>query len=61
MGLFKLKSRPVNIELKCPAEECPFTCDDLATLKKHMDWKHPEIAETADKQRKSIWDLSKKF
>jgi len=43
MGLFKKKSQPVISELKCPAEGCPFTCDDLATLGKHVEWKHPEL------------------
>ena len=49
MGLFKKKQRPTVTELKCPAKGCPFTCDDPVTLKKHTDWKHPELAQTAVK------------
>ena len=48
MGLFK-KKPPRTTELKCPADGCPFTCSDPKTLKKHTDWKHPELAKTAGK------------
>ncbi len=46
MGLFKKKQRPTTTEIKCPVAGCPFTCTDLATLRKHTDWKHPELAKT---------------
>jgi len=62
MGLFKRifkKKRPATTtekerrrtttELKCLVEGCPFTCSDPASLKRHTDWKHPELAKTADK------------
>jgi hypothetical protein len=49
MGIFKKKpSAPIQ-ELKCPAEGCSFTCDDPATLKKHTDWKHPELTRSVVK------------
>ena len=43
MGLLKKKQRPTITEIKCPVEGCPFTCSDTITLKKHIDWKHPEL------------------
>lgn len=51
MGLFgkKKERKPVITELKCPAEGCSFTCDDEITLKKHTDWKHPELAKNKAK------------
>jgi len=49
MGLFKKKQKPIVTELKCPAEGCPFICNDPDTLKRHTDWKHPEIAKTTNK------------
>jgi len=48
MGLFKKKQPSTIIELKCPAEGCPFTCSDHIMLKRHVDWKHPELAKKAD-------------
>jgi len=49
MGLFKKKKRhkPVITRLECPAEGCSFTCDDLKMLKRHTDWKHPELTQNA--------------
>ena len=49
MGLFKNKQQPTITELKCPAEECSFTCNDPKMLKRHTDWKHPELTQTAVK------------
>ncbi len=49
MGLFKKKQQPAITELKCPAEGCTFTCSDHITLKRHTDWKHPELTQTAVK------------
>ncbi len=48
MGLFK-KKKPTITELKCPAAGCPFTCDDPHTLKRHTDWKHPELTQSVKK------------
>jgi len=49
MRLFKKKPARTTTELKCPAEGGPFTCSDPVTLKKHTDWKHPELAKIAGK------------
>jgi len=49
MGLFKKKQRATITELKCPVEGCLFTCDDQITLKKHTDWKHPELTKSLKK------------
>ena len=49
MGLFKKKQRPTTTEIKCPVEGCYFTCSDHNTLKKHMDWRHQELAKTVSK------------
>ena len=51
MDLFKKKQQPANAEVKCPVEGCRFTCNDLDTLKKHTDWKHPELVKTASKKK----------
>ena len=50
MGLFKKKKPTILREFECPVAGCPFTCTDPITLKKHTDWKHPELAEMADKK-----------
>jgi hypothetical protein len=42
MGLFKRKEKSIIAELKCPAEGCSFVCKDEHSLKRHMEWKHPE-------------------
>jgi len=49
MDLFKKKKTPAITELKCPAEDCPFTCSDHIALKRHTDWKHPELTQTSAK------------
>jgi len=49
MGLFKKKQQPTITEIKCTAEGCSFTCNDLKTLKKHTDWKHPELPQSVKK------------
>ncbi|MBI2850830.1 MAG: hypothetical protein HYX80_07305 [Chloroflexi bacterium] len=50
MGLFsKKKQQSVSTELKCPVEGCTFTCDDTVTLKKHTDWKHPQLTQNKAK------------
>ena len=52
MGLFKKKLQPVVTELKCPAEGCSFTSDHAESLKRHVDWKHPELAQNVEKSQK---------
>ncbi len=43
MGLFKKKERIVITDLKCPSEGCNFVCTDKISLKRHIEWKHPEL------------------
>jgi len=56
--IFRKKQRPTTTEkerrrstteLKCLVAGCPFTCRNPATLKRHTDWKHPELAKKDDK------------
>jgi len=49
MGLFKRRRLAVVTELKCPVAGCLFTCSDPMTLKRHTDWKHPELAKEVAK------------
>jgi hypothetical protein len=49
MGLFKKKQHTVAAELKCPVEGCSFKCDDNVTLKKHVDWAHPQLTQNKAK------------
>jgi len=49
MGLFKKKQHPTITELRCPAEGCSFTCNDPKLLKRHTDWKHPELTQSTVK------------
>jgi len=49
MGLFKKKQPPGVTEIKCPAEGCPFTCNHPDLLKKHLEWKHPELAKSEER------------
>jgi len=51
MGLFKKKEQPVYTELKCPVEGCLMTCNDVDSLKRHTEWKHPELAQTTEKEK----------
>ena len=51
MGLFGKKKETVKLtEVKCPAEGCDFACDDAHTMKRHTDFKHPEMAKQAEKK-----------
>lgn len=43
MGLFKKKGKPVATELTCPVEGCYFICPDHISLKRHLEWKHPDL------------------
>ena len=49
MGLFKKKERPVITELKCPAEGCNFTSTDAPSMKRHVEWKHPDVGKGGEK------------
>ena len=46
MGLFnKKKESSQPTQVTCTAEGCSFICKDTVELKKHIDWKHPELAK----------------
>ena len=48
MGLFGKKKQTITLtESKCPAEGCAFICDDAHTLKRHTDYKHPDLIKPA--------------
>ena len=49
MGLFKKKQRLAVNELKCPAAGCSFSCDHPELLRKHVGWKHPDLAPNREK------------
>ncbi|MFC1920118.1 hypothetical protein ACFLYQ_00155 [Chloroflexota bacterium] len=49
MGLFKKKENVVITELKCTAEGCSFLCIDNHSLKRHIEWKHPEMTMSSIK------------
>jgi hypothetical protein len=50
MGFFKKKVQPVAVERKCPAEGCVFTVYDEIALKKHIEWKHPELKGNSEEK-----------
>ena len=52
MGLFKKKQQPPITEKKCPAQDCPETFTDLESLRRHVEWKHPELANNIEKSEK---------
>ena len=45
MNFFKKKEKPVATEQQCPAEGCTYTTKELADMKKHLEWKHPELSQ----------------
>jgi hypothetical protein len=49
MGFFNKKQRPVAVEVKCPAEGCGIIFNDKWELKRHIEWKHPELAGNEEK------------
>lgn len=49
MSLFKKKQKTSRTELKCPVEGCSFTSYSPVLLKKHTEWKHPELTTVANK------------
>jgi len=48
MSFFKKKEKPVVMEHRCPAEGCTHTTAELSSMKKHIEWKHPELAKTGE-------------
>jgi len=54
MGLFKKKQAPAVTEFKCPVEGCSLIASDSITLKKHIDWKHPQLAQNLKKPLEKI-------
>jgi hypothetical protein len=44
MGLLKKNKKPVVREYVCPSEGCTFPANDSASLQRHIEWKHPELA-----------------
>jgi hypothetical protein len=50
MGIFKKNSkRPAVTELKCPSTGCSFTSYSDRDLKRHIEWKHPELLGNSEK------------
>ena len=47
MAFFKKqKKQPaMATELKCQVEGCSFTTPSPEYLKRHLDWRHPELAQ----------------
>jgi hypothetical protein len=54
MSLFKKKEPPAVIDCRCPVEGCDFTATDQINLKKHIDWKHPEISLSDEKVAEKV-------
>ena len=48
MSFFKKKEKPVVTVQQCPADGCTYTTTELSDMKKHVEWKHPELAEKGD-------------
>ena len=48
MGLLKKKQLTIT-ELKRPVEECSFTYNNPKLLRRHIDWKHPELTKSTVK------------
>ena len=50
MGFFKKKEKHVEEEeVRCPAEGCDIVFDDKWDLKRHIEWKHPELMDNDKK------------
>lgn len=45
MNFFKKKEKPVTMEHQCPVEGCAHTTTELSSMKKHIEWKHPDLAQ----------------
>ncbi|HEY94554.1 MAG TPA: hypothetical protein G4O15_06400 [Dehalococcoidia bacterium] len=54
MNIFKKKEKPVAIVQECPAEGCTYTTTELSNMKKHIEWKHPELSQKDESAIKSI-------
>jgi hypothetical protein len=48
MNFFKKKEKPVVTEHQCPAEGCTYTTTELSDMKKHVEWKHPELSQKGE-------------
>ena len=54
MNFFKKKEKPVVTEHQCPAEGCSYTTTELSDMKKHLEWKHPELAQKGDSVSENV-------
>ena len=45
MNFFKKKEKPVTTVQQCPAEGCNYTTTEVSNMKKHLEWKHPELSQ----------------
>ena len=54
MNFFKKKEKPVITEHRCSVEGCTYTTTELANMKKHVEWKHPELSQTDGSAVKSV-------
>jgi hypothetical protein len=50
MNIFRKKVKQAATELKCPVEGCSFTCYDSPGLKRHVEWRHPELTTESKKK-----------
>lgn len=53
MNIFKKKEKPVVTVNQCPAEGCTYTTTELANMKKHVEWKHPDVSQKEESGTKS--------
>jgi hypothetical protein len=53
MNFFKRKEKPAVTDHQCPAEGCMYTTTELSDMKKHIEWKHPELAQKGESAGKS--------
>jgi hypothetical protein len=54
MNFFKKKEKPVVTEHQCPAEGCTYTTVEISNMKRHVEWKHPELSRKDESAAKSI-------
>jgi hypothetical protein len=53
MGLFKKNKKTALEEYSCPLEGCAFSAYDSTSLQRHIEWKHPELAESPQASEKA--------
>lgn len=46
MSFFKKKEKPVATVQQCPADGCTYSTTEESDMKKHVEWKHPELSHT---------------